>query len=159
MKIIHCSYLGLMGPDIALWNLHEDIPNHPEGSTVSTATLAEAGYLPPKEELDRAAREIIANPKASKLMKGVMKHLQSHFLHHPASTECDLHYNPEPHFPVEISTPAGMSGTTHLHLQIWIREWFSRVYGYHPEDDFVEWCCDIMERGGAILMKHEPKPE
>ena len=32
-------------PDIALWNLLIDIPDHPTGSTICTATLHKAGYM------------------------------------------------------------------------------------------------------------------
>lgn len=36
---------------LELWNLTEDIPGHPQGSTVSRRTLEKAGYavLPPSE--------------------------------------------------------------------------------------------------------------
>jgi len=36
---------------LELWNLTEDIPGHPQGSTVSRKTLEKAGYavLPPSE--------------------------------------------------------------------------------------------------------------
>ena len=32
-------------PDVALWNLLVDIPDHPTGSTICTATLHKAGYM------------------------------------------------------------------------------------------------------------------
>lgn len=49
-------YLGLQRgipgkvPDQALFNLTEDIPGHPKGSTVSRETLEKAGYEVPEAE-------------------------------------------------------------------------------------------------------------
>jgi len=43
------TFLGYLECDvlIELWNLTEDIPGHPEGSTVSRRTLEQAGYIVP----------------------------------------------------------------------------------------------------------------
>lgn len=44
------SGFGVM-PDFDLWNLTTDIPGHPTGSSVSSATLLAAGFaLPAKDE-------------------------------------------------------------------------------------------------------------
>ncbi len=47
---IKAHYIGMQEgcdqlPAIELWNLDEDIPNHPKGSTVSLATISEANEL------------------------------------------------------------------------------------------------------------------
>jgi hypothetical protein len=62
------TFLGYLERDvpglpqwIELWNLTEDIPGHPEGSTVSRRTLEQAGYfVPPPSRTD--------NSKKSKVM-------------------------------------------------------------------------------------------
>jgi hypothetical protein len=44
---------GLM-PDFDLWNLTEDIPGYPAGSSVSTDTLLKLGYQLPAKPEERA---------------------------------------------------------------------------------------------------------
>lgn len=52
------TFLGLQprvsGPPVALYNLTEDIPGHPKGSTVAAETLRKAGFdVPPATEESR----------------------------------------------------------------------------------------------------------
>lgn len=51
------TYCGVMTHGdltVELWDLTEDIPGHPKGSTISESTLRDAGYSIPNRRLDTA---------------------------------------------------------------------------------------------------------
>lgn len=58
------------GPNLSplhLWNLTEDIPGHPKGSTVTTRTLQSEGFLPPEPPTSVVPKEVSTPAEAGKL--------------------------------------------------------------------------------------------
>ena len=57
--VVHAHYEGHQavegGPSFDLWLLEENIPGHPQGSTVSSTTLKAAGWALPNRRVDRDA--------------------------------------------------------------------------------------------------------